>query len=61
MSEVSAMLAGGVTTKTMPILVNTSTFLAEAAPAVSGLPCWHSFDAKRQSGYVLALAGRYAS
>jgi hypothetical protein len=39
---------------------NTSTFLAEAAPAASVLPCRHSFDEKRLPGYVLALAGRYA-
>jgi hypothetical protein len=45
----------------MLITVNTTgTFLAEAATAASVLPCWHSFDEKRQSGYVLALAGRYA-
>jgi hypothetical protein len=32
----------------------------EAATAASVLPCWHSFDAKRRSGYVVALAGWYA-
>jgi hypothetical protein len=45
----------------MLITVNTQTFLAEAATAVSGLPCRHSFDSKHRSGNVLALAGRYAS
>ena len=45
----------------MLITMNTRTFLVETASAVSGLPCWHSFNAKRQSGDVEALAGRYAS
>ena len=45
----------------MLITVNTRMFLAETASAVSGLPCWHSFDPKRQPGYVLPLAGRHAS
>jgi hypothetical protein len=45
----------------MLITVNTRMFLLEAATAASVLPCWHSIDEKRQSGYVLALAGRYAS
>jgi hypothetical protein len=44
----------------MLITVNTSTFLTEAAAAASVLPCWQSFDEKRQSGYALALAGRCA-
>jgi hypothetical protein len=44
----------------MLITVNTQTFLAEAATAESVLPCWHSFNEKRQSGDVLALAGRCA-
>jgi hypothetical protein len=50
-----------MTIETMLITANTRTFLAEAAPVASSLPCWHSFDAKRQPGYVLALAGRSAS
>jgi hypothetical protein len=50
-----------ITTKPMLITVNTRTSLAEAATAASVLPCWHSFDEKRQPGYVLALAGRCAS
>jgi hypothetical protein len=45
----------------MLMTINTEQFLAEAAIAVSGLPCRHSFDSKRRSGNVLALAGRYAS
>jgi hypothetical protein len=44
----------------MLITHNTPTFLAEATPVASVLPCWHSFDEKRQDGNVLALAGRYA-
>ena len=45
----------------MLITMNIRSSLAETASAVSGLPCWHSFDEKRQSGYVQALAGRDAS
>jgi hypothetical protein len=45
----------------MLITVNTQVFLAEAASVASVMPCWHSFDEKRQAGRVLALAGRYAS
>jgi len=45
----------------MLITTNTRTFLADTASAVSGLPRWHSFDEKRRSGYVVALAGRCAS
>jgi hypothetical protein len=48
------------TIETMLITHNTPTFLAEATPVASVLPCWHSFDEKRQDGNVLALAGRYA-
>jgi hypothetical protein len=48
------------TIKTMLISFNTSTILAEATSVASATPCWHSFDAKRRPGYVLALAGRYA-
>jgi hypothetical protein len=48
------------TIETMLITPNTSTFLAEATSVASVSPCWHSFDDKRQPGYVLALAGRYA-
>jgi hypothetical protein len=44
----------------MLITLNTQTFLAEAAPAASGVPCRHSFDAKRWVGYVRALAGKCA-
>ena len=40
---------------------NTTMFLAEAATVASNLPTWHSFDAKRQPGYDLALAGRSTS
>ena len=48
------------TIETMLTRLNTPTFLAEAKSVASVLPCWHSFDEKRQPGYVLALAGRYA-
>jgi hypothetical protein len=48
------------TIETMLTRLNTPTFLAEATSVASVPPCWHSFDAKRQPGYVLALAGRYA-
>jgi hypothetical protein len=48
------------TIETMLITLNTPTFLAEATSVASVLSCWHSFDEKRQPGYVLALAGRYA-
>jgi hypothetical protein len=47
-------------TETMLTTFNTPTFNAEATPVASLEPCWHSFDEKRQPGYVLALAGRYA-
>jgi hypothetical protein len=59
-SDVSSMLRRGTSHETMLITVNTRTFLAEAATAASVLPRWHSFDEKRQPGYVLALAGRCA-
>ena len=52
--------AAATTIETMLTKLNTPTFLAEATSVASVLPCWHSFDAKRQPGYVLALAGRYA-
>jgi hypothetical protein len=38
---------------------NTPTFLAEAAPAASIMPCWHGVDAKRRSGDAIALARRH--
>ena len=46
--------------KTMLTTLNTPTFDAKATSVASLEPCWHSFDEKRQPGYVLALAGRYA-
>jgi hypothetical protein len=54
------MLRRGNTSEIMLMTINTKTFLAEAAPVASVLPCRHSFDEKRLSGDVLALAGRYA-
>jgi hypothetical protein len=44
----------------MLINFHTPTFIAEAASVASVLPCRQSFDTKRRTGYVLALAGRYA-
>ena len=54
------MLRRGNSHETMLITVHTRTSLAEAATAASVLPCWDSFDQKRQPGNVLALAGRCA-
>ena len=48
------------TIDTMLIKLHTSTFLAEATSVASVLPCWRSFDEKRRSGDVSALAGRHA-
>ena len=48
------------TIDTMLIKLNTPMFLAEATSVASVAPCWHSFDEKRQLGYVRALAGRRA-
>jgi hypothetical protein len=46
----------------MLMSINTRTFLAEAAAvAAPALPCWHSVNDPRQSGYAIALAGRLAS
>ncbi len=39
---------------------NIQMLPTEAATVVTVLPCWHSFDAKRRSGYVQALSGRCA-
>jgi hypothetical protein len=56
MSGVSSILRQ----ETMLTTVNNPMLFAEAATAASVLPCWHSFDERRQPGYVLALAGRRA-
>ena len=48
------------TSETMLTILNTPTFHAEATSVALVEPCWLSFDEKRQSGHVLALAGRYA-
>lgn len=58
--DLSSMLRQATTIDTMLTNLHTPTFIAEAASVASDLPCWHSFDPKRQPGYVLALAGRYA-
>jgi hypothetical protein len=55
------MLGRGNSHETMLITVNTQTFLAEAATAVSGLPGRHSSDTERRPAYVVTLAGRSAS
>jgi hypothetical protein len=54
------MLRAATATETMLITVNTRPFHPEATSVAMGLPCWHSFDAKRLLGYVQALAGRHA-
>jgi hypothetical protein len=58
--DLSSMLRPATTIETMLTNLHTPTFIAEATSVASALPCWHSFDSKRQPGYVLALAGRYA-
>lgn len=54
------MLQRRIRYETMLLTVNTRSIHAEAASAASVLPCRHSFDEKRRSSYVLALAGRCA-
>jgi len=49
-----------ITIETMLITLNSPTFLAEATSVASVPPCWHSFDERRQAGYVRALAERCA-
>ena len=48
------------TIDTMLITFDTPTFLAAATSVAPVLPSWRSFDEKRRTGHVLALAGRYA-
>jgi hypothetical protein len=45
---------------TIMFTVTTNMFLAEAVPAASVVPCWHSLDGRRLPGYVITLAGRCA-
>jgi hypothetical protein len=55
------LLSDAATTiETMLTTLNTPMFLAEATSVASESPCRHSFDGKRRTGYVRALAGRYA-
>jgi hypothetical protein len=54
------MLRPATAIDAMLINLHTQALSAEATPVASTMPRWHSFDPKRQSGYVLALAGRYA-
>jgi len=49
------------TTITMSINSNTHMFRAEATPVASTLSCRRSADTWLPTGYVPALAGRYAS
>ncbi len=49
-----------ITTETMLTKLNNPTFHTEATSVALVEPCRRSFDEKRQSGCVLALAGRYA-
>jgi hypothetical protein len=44
----------------MLIQANNQIFPTEAATAATVLPCRDSFEAKRRSDYVIALAGRHA-
>jgi len=37
--------------------LNTQTFLPEATPVASVLPCRQSFDPKHRTGYSRTLAG----
>jgi hypothetical protein len=56
MSGVSSILRQ----ETMLTTVNNPMLFPEVATAASALPCWHSFDERRQPGNVLTLAGRCA-
>ena len=56
MSDVCSILRSGVSHMTMLIKANNQSF-AEAAVAVTGLPCLHRSDAICRPGYVEALAG----
>lgn len=58
--DLSSMLRPATTIETMLTNLRTPTFIAEATSVALDLPFWHSFDPKRQPGYVLALAGRCA-
>jgi hypothetical protein len=40
--------------------INTQAKFSEATPVAPAMPCWHDFDAKRQLGFVAALAARCA-
>jgi hypothetical protein len=60
LSDVSSILRRGTKDETMLTKPNIQMLSTEAATAATVLPCWHSFDAKRRSGYVVALAGRCA-
>jgi hypothetical protein len=55
-SDVSVTLRDGNNHQTMLTMTNSQTFLAEAAPSASNLPCRHEIVAKRRFG-TRALAG----
>ena len=54
-----SILCGGGKTHTMLHVIDTPTYLTEAAFAASVL-CWQSVDTRRNAGHALALAGRDA-
>jgi len=56
MSDLCSILRSGASHITMLIKANNQSF-AEAAVAVTGLPCLHRTDAICRPGYVEALAG----
>jgi len=56
MSDAWSILRSGTSHITMLIKANNQSF-AEAAIAVTALPCLHRSDAIRLGGYVVALAG----
>jgi hypothetical protein len=54
------MLLRSANHKTMLTNLDSPTPIGEAMPVALPKPCWHSLDARRQFGYVLALTGRCA-
>ncbi|MDX6407009.1 MAG: hypothetical protein QOE13_80 [Gaiellaceae bacterium] len=59
MSDLCSILRSGTSQKTMLIKANSQSFFAEAAVAVTAMPCPHFADAIRRPGYVVALVGSY--
>jgi hypothetical protein len=58
MSDPCSILRSGASHITMLIKANNQSF-AEAADAVTGLPCLHRSEAICRPGYVEALAGSF--